>query len=214
MINQFEGGTFDDGLFGSGGNAVTQSSENRAGDAWLSMYGLPRIDFGTPHSVKIFNIFILFLFAIVYDYFGQMLLEKNRGWFFNQTRKPVSTVQQSFSMTAPKVVQALSSKSSKQKENIEANEPDDDSQWPKSLCTRGLCYDVPLKRGLNISKRMKKNFVRWAGKKAGDKPSTKDYEGSEEKKTLRLLNSVNVRFTRGRMACLMGTSGAGECTTT
>ena len=96
MINQFEGGSFDDGLVGTGGNTVTQSNERSAGDSWLSMYGLPRIDYGTPQSVKIFNIFVLFLFAIVYDYFGQLLLEKNRGWFFNQTRKPVSTVQQSW----------------------------------------------------------------------------------------------------------------------
>lgn len=205
MINQFDGYSFEDGLVGIADNMAKQ--ERTGGDVWLSMYGLPRIGFGSLQSVKIFNIFILFLFAIFYDYLGQMLLEKNRAWFFNQTRAPVSTVQQSFSMSAPNIVQMVSSKNGRINKNGTEKSFCDD--WPHSLSASNLCYDVPLKRGFNICKRVQKTLVRFAGKMPGGKPKRLDWE-HDDHKMLRLLNSVNVRFCRGRMCALMGTSGAGK----
>lgn len=60
--------------------------------------------------------------------------------------------------------------------------------------------------GINIRKIIRKITVKLAGKKVtasvGDDAKPTD--------TIRLLDHVDVHFRRGRMTCLMGTSGAGK----
>jgi ABC-type multidrug transport system fused ATPase/permease subunit len=209
MINQFFNLTFDDSVL-----SMTNSSVqvvNAGGNQWLLAYDLPRIGFGPENSVKIFNIFILFLFATVYDFLGQRLIERNRSWFFNQTRLPMSTVTQSFSMSAPQVLKITEGNDDgmkNDKEVLDDLEMERHSDWPRSLCVKNLCYDVPLKSGINIIKKARKGCVRLSGHAVGQKPDVGDLEG--ESGTLRLLNNVTATFSRGRLCALMGTSGAGR----
>jgi len=205
MINQFLGLPFEDSILAMDGGSV--ETVNTGGDLWLSAYNLPRIDFGGADAVKIFDIFILFLFAIVYDFFGWRLIEKNRDWFFNQTRLPVSTVKQSFSMSTPAVME-ISGKDNCSKGNV--NEKTD-TDWPQSLSVVDLCYDVPVKRGVNILKKCRKRLVRFSGNAVGKKPEVQDLKVEDNVK-LRLLHKVSACFSRGRMTCMMGTSGAGKTT--
>ena len=101
----------------------------------------------------------------------------------------------------------------------EANK--EDSSWPSSLIARNISYEVPLKSpsaGINIRKMIRRVTVKLAGKKV----SPSELEDSQQEAardswaqdnnptTIRLLDHVDVHFRRGRMTCLMGTSGAGK----
>ena len=154
MINQFQNLPFDDSLLALGNGTV--ETVKTGGNIWLSAYDLPRIDFATEGCIKIFNICMLFVFAIFYDFIGQMLTERNRSWFFNQTRMPVSVVKQPFSMTIPKAVQLVAGSDvsrSKEDDEHEKNETIK-ADWPQSLVVKNLCYDVPLKGNMNCFKKM------------------------------------------------------------
>ena len=79
----------------------------------------------------------------------------------------------------------------------------------------GTADDVPLKSksaGVNIRKAIRNITVRLAGKTVSGSArveSALDVEGATAATSIRLLDEVNVEFKRGRMTCLMGTSGAG-----
>jgi ABC-type lipoprotein export system ATPase subunit len=209
MINQFLNMTFDDSVL-----SITTSSVETVtigGSQWLSLYDLPRIEFAPDSSIKVFNIFILFLFAIVYDLLGQRLIEKNRAWFFNQTRLPTATVKDSFSMTVHQVVPLAGATTAITHDDGTKVSCDDENgehvNWPQNLCVKDLCYDVPMKRKVNVLKKVRKAFVHLSGHAVGTKSDVSDYEKEQGK--LRLLNKVNAIFSRGRVCALMGTSGAG-----
>jgi hypothetical protein len=210
MINQFFNLTFDDSILAIASSSV--ETVNTGGNQWLALYDLPRIGFAPDSSIKVFNIFILFLFAIFYDLLGQRLIERNRTWFFNQTRLPMSTVKESFSMTAPQVVQMAGANTAIAHDDDTkiscGDEKGEHENWPHSLCVKDLCYDVRTKRPVNVVKKIRKALVRMSGHSVGTKADVSDYE--EDQGTLRLLNKVNAIFCRGRLCALMGTSGAGR----
>jgi hypothetical protein len=75
------------------------------------------------------------------------------------------------------------------------------------LIGKGICYEVPLKAkttGINIREMIRRVTVKVAGKKVVDTAS-EQHVGANN--SIRLLDNVDVHFRRGRMTCLMGTSG-------
>lgn len=189
MINQFSGADFELDLASISVEGAIPL--NGVGDKWLEIYNLPRIAFASNDGIKIFDIAMLFVFALVYDFIGVRLIEYNRAWFFNQTRKPVSIVKQSFSMDAPKLLD-LSEKASSVGIADEMAEKVD-QPWPQSLAVQGLCYDVRMKSPVvNPFKKMRKLSVRLSGNFTGKKPDVEDLE-SEQSGSLRLLHTVNAR---------------------
>ena len=83
----------------------------------------------------------------------------------------------------------------------------DESSWPSSLIGKNISYEVPLKAkstGINIREMIRKVTVKLAGKKV---TGTIIEDQVEVNNSIRLLDNVNVQFRRGRMTCLMGTSG-------
>jgi hypothetical protein len=75
------------------------------------------------------------------------------------------------------------------------------------LIGKGICYEVPLKAkttGINIREMIRRVTVKVAGKKVVD---TAIDEQVGANNSIRLLDNVDVHFRRGRMTCLMGTSG-------
>lgn len=84
------------------------------------------------------------------------------------------------------------------------------SSWPSSLIGKNISYEVPLKAktaGINIRKLIRKITVKLAGKSV---TASINEEHAEKGNTIKLLNHIDVHFRRGRMTCLMGTSGAGK----
>lgn len=69
MLNEFTDVMFDGDLQGSGGNNAAPIEIG--GNNWLSGYNLPRSNFADTASIKIFDIFMVFLFAVVYDTLGE-----------------------------------------------------------------------------------------------------------------------------------------------
>ena len=133
---------------------------------------------------------------------GFHFIEKTRGWYHNQIRRPQSTVKRSF---------GISTVGSQGVDGSNKHNTDDDSAWPSSLIGKNISYEVPLKKkksvGINIRKVIRKVTVKMAGKQVTKSISV---ETEEEDNTIKLLRGVNVHFRRGRMCCLMGTSGAGK----
>jgi len=126
---------------------------------------------------------------------GFYYIEKTRAWHHNQIRRPQATVKFSFDIGS-----VTSSEGDGEHSNIE-------TPWPSSLIGKNICYDVPLASkttGINLRELIRKVTVKIAGKRVID---TESEEQVPENNSMRLLNHVDVHFRRGRMACLMGTSG-------
>jgi hypothetical protein len=192
MINQFSGSPFELGLTSISEDGVIALTS--AGDKWLEIYDLPRISFASNDTIKVFNLVMLFVFAFVYDFIGVRLIEKNRAWFFNQTRKPVSLVKQSFSMTAPKLLDLPNNNKSVGIADELAEKVE--QPWPQSLAVQGLCYDVRMKGSvINPCKKMSKLFVHLSGNFTGKKPDVEDLS-SVQSRSLRLLNNINARYVQ------------------
>lgn len=120
-----------------------------------------------------------------------------REWNHHQIRRPQSTVKFSFE---------IGSASSQG----DAAHSICESSWPSSLIGKNICYEVPLKvktTGINIREVIRKVTVKVAGKKVID---TAGEERIGVRSNIRLLDNVDVHFRRGRMTCLMGTSGKYE----
>ena len=69
MLNEFSDVKFDSGLMASSGYQA--SPIDLGGNQWLKAYDLPRSDFASITAIKIFDIFMVFLFAVVYDALGK-----------------------------------------------------------------------------------------------------------------------------------------------
>ena len=75
MLNEFHGNIFEGVILGSSGNEVAPVSVG--GDEWLRGYDLPRASFSdSVTGIKAFDIFMVFLFAFVYDLLGQNTIER------------------------------------------------------------------------------------------------------------------------------------------
>lgn len=200
MINEFYGRTLDPITLGDSDGSTRV--ESIPGTAWLSNFDLPRAQWASYNGIKIFDIFMLFLFAIIYDLIGMYYIEHTREWYFNQIRRPQATVKKSFGMTTKK------EKDSQRKDEDEEEGGKDveeatETEWPQTLSVKDLCYSVPLKtKRKGLMTRLRSVLVKLSGK---------EMEKEENKEsTLTLLNGVEAQFRRGRMCCLMGTSGAGK----
>ena len=69
MLNEFADLTFESDLMGSSGNQA--GPIDIGGNNWLNAYNLPRASFADVTSTKVFDIFMVFLFALVYDTLGK-----------------------------------------------------------------------------------------------------------------------------------------------
>ena len=194
MINEFYGSQFDPVV------AVNQDGPTPlavGGDAWLDNYDLPRIEFANPHTIRVFNIFMVFIFAVIYDLLGFYYIEKTRGWYHNQTRRPQSRVKRSFAMGASDEAERGVTKPSPKAPS--AQEANSTGIWPQCLAVRDLCYEVPIKKTkpkFSLWSLLRQANVRLAGKQYGK--HTVD-ETLQKGNNLMLLHSVNARFSRGRM---------------
>jgi hypothetical protein len=164
------------------------------GNAWLSNYNLPRIEFADPESVKIFDIFMLFVFAGFYDLLGLYYIETNRQWFHNQIRRTQSRVAKSFGMTAGQTAKEIES----EEHEVLFNQEEKQRDWPQCLSVRELSYAVPFKKSSTSRNLISTVMVRLAGKNKGlaESIGSTNVEGAD---SLMLLHSVNARFRAGRM---------------
>ena len=164
------------------------------GNTWMANYDLPRIEFANPDAIRIFNLFMVFMFALVYDILGFHFIEKTRGWYHYQTRRPQSRVIKSFTMAAPLTTTADEEKAASSYQTGSAL----DRNWPHSLSVQDLVYEVPRKNASNFNLRslVRRGIVRLAGKKAHPPFAHASLRSGNN---LRLLNGVNARFCRGRM---------------
>ena len=213
MLNEFSDLQFESDLIGVSGNTV--SPVEIGGNQWLEGYNIPRSAFSGTTGIKVFDIFMVFLFALVYDTLGFHFIEKTRTWYHHQIRRPQATVKKSFGIGSNRNRLRLAVASDSQVNN--ANE---DSSWPSSLIAKNISYEVPLKTksaGINIRKTIRKMTTKFAGKKVSasindeaDSDRNIWFPNEPAQSTIRLLDHVDVHFRRGRMTCLMGTSGAGK----
>lgn len=207
MINEFHGRDVY-GVTVTNENGERQLGES-AGDQWIKNFGLPRAAFASPNGLKIFDLFMLFFFAFIYDLIGAYYIEQSRAWYHSQIRRPQSKVI-SKAMAGPSNHKARSTTSSKMEEGSAAmgeGSGAPDEAWPQTLSVKKLFYSVVLKsdRRFNVHSLLGPCLVKLSGSKVQKKeasPAT----------TLTLLQGVDAHFQRGRMTALMGTSGAGKTT--
>jgi hypothetical protein len=64
-----------------------------AGETWIGNLSLPRESFSSHRSFKIVNIFMLFVFALVYDFIGFFYIERTREWTHNEICRPHAKVK-------------------------------------------------------------------------------------------------------------------------
>lgn len=131
---------------------------------------------------------------------GFVFIERTRSWYHHQIRRPQATVKKSFGLGLSGTVGDSNSQGTA-----------DNSNWPTSLIGRNISYEVPLKKksaGINIRKLLRKLTVKLYGKKVTASVS----DSQVGRNSIQLLDHVDVHFRRGRMTCLMGTSGAGKTT--
>jgi ABC-type multidrug transport system permease subunit len=202
MINEFTGRQIN-GVVIPGEDGDVELGK-LTGETWIGTFGLPRAEWGSPTSIKTFDIFFLFMASIFVDMLGFYFVEKTKDWFYIQSRRPQRTAKSlDFEQFKSNEIEdsATTFKSSATS--------DARSSWPNSLVAKGLSYYVPIKsksapkQRFSIYSLLGPCLVKIAGK------SQKDNESSssvfEDQNELQLLQSVDVRFRRGRIAALMGT---------
>mmetsp|Transcript_2365 Transcript_2365/g.3498 ORF Transcript_2365/g.3498 Transcript_2365/m.3498 type:complete len:1027 (-) Transcript_2365:2652-5732(-) len=202
MLNEFDGRSLAGVVLA---NDSGQTSIGRiTGNQWLDGLGIPRAAWGTPTQIKIFDLFMLFVWAIIYDSVGMYFVEFTRKWNSNKIRRSQSRVREKDSeqQERPNLNYDIGTGTS-----IEST----DTEWPQTLSATNLCYTVPIKgpKGCSIDSVLGPCLAKCYGKNtAADDESTQD----DKPKHLQLLNNVTAQFRRGRMTALMGSSGAGKTT--
>lgn len=134
MLNEFFDLKFEP-LMGASGNIVIPIE--LGGHQWLKAYNLPRSNFASITSIKVFDIGMVFLFAVLYDILGFHFIEKTRSWYHHQIRRPQSNVKLSFGMGRGST-------------ETKAEVANNDSSWPSSLIARNISYEVPSKESNTI----------------------------------------------------------------
>lgn len=204
MINEFSGRQIN-GLVIAGEDGDVELG-TVTGETWIGGFGLPRAEWGSPTSIKTFDVFFLFMASIFVDMLGFYFVEKTKDWFYIQSRRPqrkaksLDFVEQTFksndvgdSATTTKSIATSDALSS----------------WPHSLVAKGLSYYVPIKsktapkQRFSIYSLLGPCLVKFAGK--SQKVDESFSSAAENQNELELLQSVDVRFRRGRIAALMGT---------
>jgi len=176
-----------------------------SGDDWLAMSQVPRVAWADKSGVKGFDLFMLFVWAIIYDLAAMYLLERSRDWYFNQIRQPYAVVRRR--EIGPANKKGPGGEGVVVDVDEDAQEEVDPDAWPKSLAVRDLRYTVPLKGGgakFSVDALLGPCLAKLAGKEVT--------QANKSKKEIVLLNGVTARFRRGKMAALMGQSGAGKTT--
>lgn len=198
MINQFGGGQSVSGVAFSDENSVT-SDGGFDGRGWLSVYELPRAKWGTLNEIKIFDLFMLLVFALVYDFIGFYYVEHTKGW---SSRRVQASVRTDFLQLKQSRNVESSKESAGQKQSKEEEE---DSMYPATLSVRNLKYVVPLgsSKRCTIQSLLGPCLIKLSGKSV-------EKQQTNEQNELTLLNNVDACFRRGRMTALMGPSGCGE----
>lgn len=200
MLNQFYGTSFDPiGTVGTEDSGEIPLN----GVKWLSVYNLPRGTMLSPEQVRIWDIFMVFFFAVIYDLLGYYYIERTRALLHNQTRRPQSTVKKSFSMSAPL-------REDKSSQDYKHSSQTQEIDWPQSLTIRDLSYKVPLKsqtRKLKPVQFLRRKLVMLAGKESSKETAEKVHKDDN----LTLLHKVNARFCRGRMTGKLLKSGNFFC---
>lgn len=210
MINEFNNRTIAGITVGSGDGDGT-SVGGISGLAWIGNFGLPRASWGPLDSIRLFDIFMLFILSLVFDFLGCYYVDRSREWYFYQIRRPQ---QKAKSLDFDKAKNVAS--------NEDANGGDPEAGtlmgssskqgWPHSLTIQGLSYFVPLSKKSSSRRGMKLSIqsllgpclVHLAHKKRGKdsvESSKKDVPSTE----LQLLHGLDARFGRGRITALMGT---------
>lgn len=185
-INEYVGRELD-GITLSVGDDLNTAVGTVPGEDWLVTLQLPRAPWSDDlQTIKIFNVFMLFVLAAVFDILGLLLMEKNRKAFFAQLRR----------------TQKTSGSLSFEKESGRGDAPNP-PEWPSSLTITDLCYTVPLKVEANPERFTVDSVVGpWLlGKKKGHLEVPKTKTQSE----LQLLDNISATFRAGRATALMGT---------
>jgi hypothetical protein len=198
LLNEFAGRNFSPvGLVDSNGDVRAGAV---GGDSWLSMFDIPRAQWGTNDQIMAFNMGMLFIMAVIYDVIGLYFVEHTREWYHNQTRRPQSRVK-SFGMGPFKEEQQSENLIEEDQLKV-APDPASKNEWPNSLAVRNLCYHVPFKteKRFTFNSILGPCLVRLSGNKTEKEELPKCQE-------LTLLHNVEARFGRGQMCALMGSSG-------
>ena len=187
-INEYVGRTLTFGAVSTGG--LDSELGTLPGEDWLEILQIPRVAWTSLQGIKIFDIIMLLILAVVIDIVGLALMERGRRNFFSQLRRPL------------RFSKSLSFIPDKGKQGIP-----DPVTWPSSLTISDLCYFVSLKRESAPTRCSPMAIVGpllLGGKKGkAERAKTKDIA------ELQLLTSVSATFREGRATALMGTSGAG-----
>ena len=205
MLNEFAGRAISAVVLASPDGNVEIGTFD--GEIWLSIFALPRTEWGSLDDIKLFNIFFLFILSIAFDILGCYYVENTREWFFNQTRRPLRTTKSLDFALLEETVAKTDVLAGGQEEPVDTVAKESDNHWPQSLSFNDLSYYVPIKRKggpkrLSLESIIGPLLVRLARKKRGDiSGSLHDTDGSE----LQLLGNVHGRFRSGRMTALMGT---------
>eukprot|EP00978_Attheya_sp_CCMP212_P043255 scaffold279116_cov54-Attheya_sp.AAC.1 len=196
MINEFYGRELSGVIIGTEEGDVSLASIS--GSAWLSNFDLPRQSFASANSIKIFDLGMLFVFALVYDLLGLYFIERTREWYHNQTRRPQATVKYSFDLTPGLDSPAAAALRDSKSHNSKTKPVDDGEKLEQgqigSTSTLHNSTEADWPQTLSA---------------CGRKMAEVDKDESE---SLTLLQGVDALFRRSRMCALMGTSGAGKST--
>jgi ATP-binding cassette, subfamily G (WHITE), member 2, PDR len=187
-INEYVGRTLTFGSVSRGSLDVELGT--LPGEDWLKTLQIPRIEWGSYEEIKITNILMLLILAIVTDIVGLALMERSRRNFFSQLRRP-----QRFSKSLSFIA-----------DNGKGGIPDPVT-WPASVTISDLCYFVPLKRE-SAPKRCSPGAI-FGPLLLGGKKGKSEIAKTKAMSELQLLTSVSAVFRAGRATALMGTSGAG-----
>lgn len=192
-INEYVGRNLTGIPVSIGGGLDTQESVV-PGESWLNTLQIPRVLWADNLTIiKIFDLFMLIVLAVVFDLLGMTLMERSRRNFFSQLRRNQRTTKSlSFALDA------------------ETGDAPDPPVWPTSLTVSDLCYLVPLKPEASPERCSAASIFGplLLGKKKGKYEVAKTKEVSE----LQLLDNVSATFKAGKATALMGTSGAGKTT--
>ena len=202
MINEFYGRNISAVALASDDGTVELG--RLPGSGWVGNFGLPRADWGPTDSIKVFDVMMLFVGALIVDIMGCYFVEHTRDWFFNQTVRPQRKAK-SQDFDRPDAAQLADSGATGDPAG-ESSEISPD--WPQSLNIKELSYYVELKAKsrpmrLSVESILGPCLTKCARKDLGKFSSHSSL--TEELRELRLLDQVDATFRRGRITALMGT---------